>query len=113
MPARTKTIGLPLTEEIDFHYLLGLLPPLYEIPEYSLLPELFSIIGHEALLTLCKYAGGETITIPTLERLSLSIDVLQDYYDITIKGTKTTADVPERRRNLYGRVAKQLDTGIA
>ena len=41
---------LPLTEEIDFHYLLGLMPPLHNVPEFAWLPELFSIIGHEKLV---------------------------------------------------------------
>ena len=68
---------LPITEELDFQYLLGLMPPLHDVPEFSWLPELFSIIGYEKLLLLCKYAGGETIKIPTVEQVQESIDALQ------------------------------------
>lgn len=87
---------LPVTEELDFAYLLTLMPPLYNIPEFAWLPELFSIIGHEKLITLSKYCGGERIRIPTLEQLSDAIDALQWFYDINIKHCKTLAEVPIR-----------------
>lgn len=86
---------LPVTEELDFHYLLGLIPPLQGIPEYSWLPELFSIVGHESLIKLCKYAGGELIRIPTLDELSKSIDAIQWFYDVHIKKSKSDAEVPD------------------
>lgn len=86
---------LPVTEELDFHYLLGLMPPLQGIPEYSWLPELFSIVGHESLIKLCKYAGGELIRIPTLDELSKSIDAIQWFYDVYIKKSKSSAEVPD------------------
>ena len=76
---------LTLTEELDFAYLLELMPPLHGVSEFAWLPELFSIIGYEKLLTLCKYAGGETITIPTTEQVSDSISALQWFYDIEFK----------------------------
>ena len=85
---------LPLTEELDFHYLLTLLPPLKDEPEFSWLPELFSIIGHEKLLLLCKYAGGEKIRIPTLDELNFSINSLQWFYDVEIKHSKKYSDIP-------------------
>ena len=72
-----QKIDLPITEELDFHYLLELMPPLHNIPEFAWLPELFSIIGYEKLIQLCKYAGGETIAIPTIEELTSSIESLQ------------------------------------
>lgn len=86
---------LPITEELDFAYLLELMPPLHSIPEFSWLPELFSIVGHESLLKLCKYCGGETIRIPTLEQLSDDIEALQWFYDIYIKHTHILTEVPE------------------
>lgn len=86
---------LPLTEELDFHYLLSLMPPLHDIPEFSWLPELFSIVGHESLIKLCKYAGGEIIRIPTIDELNESILALQWFYDIYIKKCKSISDVPE------------------
>ena len=48
---------LPATEELDFAYLLELMPPLHNIEEFAWLPELFSIIGVEKLVLLCRYAG--------------------------------------------------------
>lgn len=94
---------LPLTEDIDFAYLLELMPPLHDIPEFSWLPELFSVIGYESLILLCRYAGGETIKIPTIEQLTSSIDALQWFYDIFIKHTKLLEEVPE---NLNSQVLK-------
>jgi len=85
---------LSITEELDFQYLLQLLPPLEDTPEFANLPELFSIIGAKNLITLCKYAGGETITIPTVEQLSNAIEALQWYYDIFITHKKSASDIP-------------------
>lgn len=85
---------LSITEELDFQYLLQLLPPLEDTPEFANLPELFSIIGAKNLITLCKYAGGETITIPTLEQLSQDIDALQNYYDVYISHKKSVGEIP-------------------
>ena len=59
--------GLSITESSDFYLLLELMLPLYNTEEYAWLPELFSIVGHEKLITLAKYAGGCTIKIPTVK----------------------------------------------
>ena len=88
-------MNLPITEELDFAYLLELMSPLHNVNGFSWLPELFSIIGHEKFITLCQYAGGSTITIPTLDQLSNSISALQWYYDIYIKKQKILTDAPE------------------
>ena len=85
---------LSIKEELDFQYLLQLLPPLENEPEFAWLPELFSIIGARNLIILCKYAGGETIKIPTLDQLSTDIDALQWYYDVYITKKKSVADIP-------------------
>ena len=95
---------LPITEDLDFAYLLELLPPLYNVPEYEWLPELFSIIGHERLLLLCKYAGGERIRIPTLEELSDSIDALQWFYDVHIKKCKDVTEVPVNLHDMFRKI---------
>jgi len=91
---------LSITEELDFQYLLQLLPPLEDTPEFSWLPELFSIIGAKNLITLCKYAGGETIKIPTIEQLAADIDALQWYYDVFISKKKPIEEIPSDLLNL-------------
>ena len=105
---------LPITEELDFAYLLTLLPPLFNEPKFAWLPELFSIVGYERLLTLCKYCGNELIRIPTLDELSDSIDALQFFYDLYIKRTKSMEDVPAQLAPLVCRIAevyKESDNG--
>lgn len=88
--------SLDLTESSDFHYLLQLLPPLYKEPAFAWLPELFSIIGYEKLLVLCKYAGGEKIKIPTIEQLSDSVEALSWFYKVYIaKSARITSVPPE------------------
>lgn len=101
--------SLPLTEELDFHYLLELMLPLKDEPAFAWLPELFSIIGHERLIKLCKYAGGETIKIPTMEELSTSIDALQWFYDINIKHCKSWKDVPPNLIDAVKTIKKVYD----
>ena len=97
---------LPAEEELDFCYLLALLPMLKGIPEYSCLPELFSIIGHEKLILLAKYAGGETIKIPTITQLSDSVDALQWFYDICITGKKDSSEIPDNLVSLYKKIVE-------
>lgn len=100
---------LPITEEIDFAYLLELMPLLSDSEEYSLLPELFSIIGYKRLLLLCKYAGGEQLRVPTIKELSDSIDALQHYYNIYIEHTESLNDVPERLVGLLNKVVEHIN----
>ena len=95
---------LNTTEELDFQYLLQLLPPLEGTPEFANLPELFSIIGAKSLIKLCKYAGGETIRIPTLVQLQRDIEALQWYYDTEIKHSKESWDIPEELRDLVKKI---------
>ena len=92
--------NLPIKEELDFQYLLQLLPPLENEPEFAALPELFSIIGAKTLIKLCKYAGGETIKIPTIEQLSRDIDALQWYYDVYISKKKLVSEIPMELKEL-------------
>lgn len=100
---------LPITEELDFHYLLTLMPSLYDIPAYSWLPELFSIIGHDRLIKLCKYAGGETLQVPTLEELSDAVESIQWYYDVYIKHSKQVEDVPTKYKDMVIRIVGTLN----
>jgi len=99
---------LDLTESSDFHYLLELMLPLYSDPAYAWLPELFSIIGHESLITLCKVAGGERIKIPTLSELSDAVTALDWYYNTFITKKKPITDVPPEYSELVTRIAKIL-----
>ena len=100
----TQSSTLDKKEELDFHYLLGIMPPLHNVPEFAWLPELFSIIGHERLIQLCKYAGGERIKIPTIEQLSDSIEALQWFYDVHISHTKAITDVPPSLHPLFNKI---------
>lgn len=97
------------TEDLDFHYLLSLMQPLHDVKEFCWLPELFSIIGHESLIRLCKYAGGETIRIPTLYQLSDSIDALQIYYDVYIKRNRNELEIPEDLKHLVKKIKEVFD----
>lgn len=103
--------SLSCTEEIDFCYLLALLPVLKSRPEYSCLPELFSTIGHESLIDLCKYAGGETIRIPTLEELNDTIESLRWYYCVFVEKKKCFEDIPfeyqEEVNKIYTIISKE------
>lgn len=97
---------LSIREELDFHYLLELMPPLHNVPEFAWLPELFAIIGHEKLIMLSKYAGGETITIPTLTDLLRSVDALQWFYDVNISKTRQAVEIPSELIELYSKIAE-------
>lgn len=101
--------NLPITEELDFAYLLELMPALHHVSSFAWLPELFSIVGAEKLILLCKYAGGETISIPTLDELSTSIEALQYFYDIRIKKTKTVADMPKGLHEMFRIICEEFD----
>lgn len=90
--------------ELDFHYLLGLMPPLHNVAEFAWLPELFSIIGHEKLILLCKYAGGERIRIPTLEQLSDSVDALQWFYKVYLDKSEPITNVPPELHTLFHKI---------
>ena len=100
---------LSKAEDLDFHYLLSLMQPLHGEKEFSWLPELFSIIGHERLIRLCKYAGGETIKIPTLYQLSDSIDALQYYYDVYIKRISEPSSIREDLKGLVSKIKEVFD----
>lgn len=89
----TKT-KIPLSEDIDFHFLLSVMQYLEEDEQFTWLPELFSIIGTDRLVTLCKYAGGESIKIPTLSQLFEDIEAIQAFYDVDIKKSRKYDEIP-------------------
>ncbi len=92
------TTKLDLKETSDFACLLELMMPLKDDPEYACLPELFSILGHDKLLLLAKYAGGTLVKIPTVEELTDLIEMMQWYYNIYISRTKKLTHAPFRYR---------------
>lgn len=102
---------LPKTEDLDFHYLLTLMPALQEMPEYAWLPELYSIIGYDTLVELCGYCGGETLTLPTIDELSDSIDALQWYYDVYISKKMKYSDIPEEYKKLVCKIRGIFNAG--
>lgn len=96
---------LPIAEDLDFHYLLTLMPALTGLKEFEWLPELYSIISdYRSLIRLCKYCGGETIKIPTLDQLTNSTDALQWYYDVYISGKKKYSDIPSDLSDLVEKI---------
>ena len=107
------TTNLDLKESSDFACLLELMMPLQNVPEYSCLPELFSIIGHEKLLLLSKYAGGTVVKIPTVEELSDMIEALQWYYNIYISKTKKLTHSPFKYRPMIHKLEEIYKDVIA
>ena len=99
-----KKDGLDLTEYSDFHYLLSLMMPLTGQEEYACLPELFSILGHEKLLLLCKYAGGTTVKIPTIEELSKYMEALEWFYKVYISKHNYKKSIPVELRDLVDKI---------
>lgn len=104
-----NTSDLPLTEQLDFHYILQLLPPLEDIPEFALLPELFSILGYEKLLLLCKYAGSETVRIPSLDELSKCIESLKWFYCVYIQKKADFQSIPIELASLVRTIKEKYD----
>lgn len=93
-----KTTELSLKETSDFACLLELMMPMNDDPQFACLPELFSILGHEKLLLLAKYAGGTQVRIPTVEELNDAIESLQWFYNIHITKTKKFTHAPFKCR---------------
>ena len=100
---------LSITEEIDFAYLLELMPALHNIPQYSWLPELFAVIGYKRLIDLCEYAGGATITIPKIDDLRDSVIALQWFYNIHIKQKSSISEVPKKYKKLYDKICEAYE----
>lgn len=93
-------------DELNFHYLLSLMRPLHNVKEYAWLPELFSIIGAERLILLSKYCGGETVTIPSLDELSSSIEALEWFYKVEIEKKASVYDIPKGIYPYFAKIAE-------
>lgn len=98
-----------ITQSSDFHYLLELMLPLYKVEEFAWLPELFSIVGHEKLILLCKYAGGETIKIPTLDQLTNALEALDWYYKVYIIKKKRRKSIPTEYLDIVDKIQEVFD----
>lgn len=103
---------LDLTESSDFQYLLELMLPLYKEPAYAWLPELFSIIGHDSLIKLCKVAGGEKIKIPTLTELSDAVQALDWYYNVWITKKHKVIEIPPEYHDLVFKIGNLLESEV-
>lgn len=55
-----------------------------KIPEYSAISELAYILDEKSMLKLCEYFGGQTIKIPTIDELEITLYamLLYQYIDI-------------------------------
>lgn len=107
-----KKIGsnlLPITEDLDFHYLLALMPAVQNMPEFAWLPELYSIVGYDILIKLCKYCGDETIRIPNLDQLEHSTNALQWYYDVYISKKLKYSDIPDEYKKLVCKIRGEIN----
>lgn len=100
---------LDITESSDFHCLLELMLPLYEVQEYAWLPELFSIIGYDKLILLSKYASGATIKIPSIEEITRAIEALDWYYKVYVVRNKYRKSIPHEYVDLVGKIKEVFD----
>ena len=98
--------NLPISEDLDFGYLLSLMRPLYSIPEFAWLPELFALVGYESLIDLCKYAGGETIVIPTVDQLREAVESLQWFYNVYLAHSNSELEIPPEYKNIVAEIAE-------
>ena len=106
---KAKKEKLSLTESSDFYLLLELMVLLYKEERFAWLPELFSIIGHEKLLTLAKYAGGETIKIPTVDEITQALEALDWYYKVYLKRCNYRKSIPVEYRYLVDKIKEVFD----
>lgn len=104
-----------LIEAKDFSMVLALLPALTNEYKYKGLDKLFSIIGIDRLILLCKYLGGQTIKIPTLNQLTLIITSLQWYLDVYVLKTKEEYEIPqdERIRSNIKDIKEEMDSQLS
>lgn len=84
---KSNVLDLEDLKQQDVYSLsLFLLYNLTAIPKYSLIGELPYLLDEDNLLKLCKYLGGKTITIPTVEELMKSMRTLLLYQAYIVEG---------------------------
>lgn len=69
-----------------FSLILFVLYKIRDVEEYSTISELAYVLDKDALLNLCEYFGGLSITIPTIEEIESIINSLLLYQYINIDG---------------------------
>lgn len=75
-----------LKEKDIYSLMLFALYKLNDLPEYSSLSQLAYILDKDALLKLCEFYGGLTITIPTINQLQNMLDGLLMFQLIDVDG---------------------------
>ena len=55
-----------------------------QVPEYSSISELAYVLDEKNMLRFCEYFGGQTITVPTIDELELTLYamLLYQYIDV-------------------------------
>lgn len=84
---KSNMLDLEELKQQDVYSLsLFLLYNLTAIPKYSLIGELPYLLDEDNLLKLCKYLGGKTITVPTVEELMKTMRTLLLYQAYIVEG---------------------------
>ena len=66
-----------------------------KVPEYSAISELAYVLDQKNMLKLCEYFGGQTIKIPTIDELEITLYamLLYQYIDIERMSEKDALDL--------------------
>lgn len=84
---KENLIDLEDLKQQDIYSLsLFLLYNLTAIPKYSLIGELPYLLDEDNLLKFCKYLGGKTITVPTVDELMKTMRTLLLYQAYIVEG---------------------------
>ena len=106
-----------LTKSDTYSLILFCLYQLKKDQKVSGLSELIYLLDEQSLLSLCKYYGGLTITIPTLDELQTliyalvlyeSININNKTYDQAIKELNCEDTIKEEVINQYASVCEIL-----
>lgn len=83
---------MPIKEELKklnridiWSLMLFVLFNFQKIPEYSSISELAYILDEKNMLRLCEYFGGQTIKIPTIDELEITLYAMLMYQYIDIE----------------------------
>lgn len=83
----TSEIMKSITDQDVYSVILGFLYELRNEPEYAVLSELSYLIkDRESCLNVLEYFAGKTVTFPTEEELSQSIQTLRLYEAYEVEG---------------------------